>query len=474
VEAAVSTLLDLSRVTNVLLRLVPDYVRARLEPSLTVTATADPPDVVASGAPRNTLSVHLHHVRETPESRAAIGGGARVPVRTAPMELALRYLVTAHHADASTGDPVPLVQHKLLGYALKTFHDHPVVDERTVIRAGEPPLLEELELLGHRFEVETLVLDPAEAAAFFAGESRVAPPAVFVEVRGVALDPERVERLAAPVLSIGDHVLTGGAPMLTRSLGELAVVPPGAAAAVVMRASPARVTLAEPPAALPLPAPSDPDPHRLILEGAALEGERTLVLRGRRVLARVPLDPVDAAAPVLAQAWRPRASPSRVEVSVHRRARERDGTERTLVPGIYEGSLQLRTTVRTSRGPSTIARTTNVVPVLIAPRVVRITALDARRLRLETDAAYLARSDALEIELSIGGEAVADLRDVVQRAADGTFPEPPPEVSAYEREADALIVWRSTTLIAPTPSEPRAVLLIVDGAACVPTWWEAP
>jgi hypothetical protein len=133
-------------------------------------------------------------------------------------------------------------------------------------------------------------------------------------VRGVALDPERVERLAAPVLSIGDHVLTGGAPTLTRSLGELAVVPPGGAAPVVMRASPARVTLAEPPAALPLPTPSDPDPHRLILEGAALEGERTLVLRGRRVLARVPLDPVDAAAPVLAQAWRPQASASRVEV----------------------------------------------------------------------------------------------------------------------------------------------------------------
>lgn len=468
-----STLLDLSRVTSVLLRLVPDYVRARLEPGLTVVASADPPDVVAMGA-RNALSVHLHHVRESAESRVAVGGGARVPVRTTPMGLALRYLVTAHHADATAGDPVPLVQHKLLGYALKTFHDHPVVDDRTVIRAGEAPLLEELELLGHRFELEVLALDPAEAAAFFAGESRVAPPAVFLEVRGVALEPERIERLALPVLSIGDHVLTGGAPTLVRSRGELPVMAPGATSPIALRSSPARVTLAEPPSALPLPAALDPDPHRLVLEGAALDGERTLILRGRRVLVRVPLDPVDASAPVLAQAWRPRASATTIEVSVQRRALERDGTERTLVPGVYEASVQLRATHRTSRGPSTQTRTTNVVPMLIAPRVVRITELDARRLRVEVDGPYLSRAEELEIQLSLGGEAVADLREVVERAADGTFPDPPADVSAYEREPDALVVWRSTSTVAPTADTPRAVLLVVDGAACVPVWWEAP
>lgn len=481
------TLLDLSQVTSLLLRLLVDYVEARLEPGLEVRASADPPDLVTQGTPRNVFSVHLHHVREVPESRASVGGGAAVPIRTSPMGLALRYLITAHHADPVTGDPVSLAQQKLLGYALKTLHDHPLVDARTTIRAGEPPLLEQLELVGNRFELEVLALDAAEAAAFFASEARVAPPAVFVEVRGVALDPEAIERVAAPVLALGDYVFTGGAPMLLRSRSELLLAVPGSPSPIRVPTSPARVPLAEPPSALPLPAPAEVDPHRLVLEGSGLWGElRTLRLRGRRRQLALPLEASAPTAPAHVQAWRPEADAGRVAVVLQRLARDRSGVDVELVPGVYEASVELQQPRPASSRPDTIAvtaplvRTTNVVPFAITPRVIAVRALGGRRYRLQVDGAYLARPAAgepdLELELSIGGEAVDDLRRVVAREADGTFPPPPADRAAYEREADAFVVWlrEGGPLVDLAPGRPLAIHLVVDGAPGLPAWIEAP
>ena len=53
------------------------------------------------------------------------------------MALRLYYILTVHH---DTGDDSvfdPLTQQKLMGFALKTFHDFPVITDRTRINGTD-------------------------------------------------------------------------------------------------------------------------------------------------------------------------------------------------------------------------------------------------------------------------------------------------------------------------------------------------
>ena len=89
---------------------------------------------------QNHLSLYLYHVSEDPYYRNMPGAGNDPPnVAKAPMGLCLYYILTAHHTSDAV-DMDPLTQQRLLGLALKTFHDLPVITDNTTIDGVNPVL----------------------------------------------------------------------------------------------------------------------------------------------------------------------------------------------------------------------------------------------------------------------------------------------------------------------------------------------
>ncbi|MGH8574993.1 MAG: Pvc16 family protein, partial [Gammaproteobacteria bacterium] len=127
---------NLYKVTKTLTDLLTQNITKNIDTSLDgqLTVTAIPPDTVEN--PSNTLSLHLYHVAEDPYYKNALGPGSDVPnVAKAPMALSLFYILTAHHELDPAFDAE--AQQKLMGYALKTFHDFPVITDRTRINGTD-------------------------------------------------------------------------------------------------------------------------------------------------------------------------------------------------------------------------------------------------------------------------------------------------------------------------------------------------
>src|ERR1051325_5508740 len=108
--------------TDLLMLNITKNVDTAMDGLLTVSAV--PPDRVDPKA--NTLSLHLYHVAEDPHYKNALGPGNDVPnVAKTPMALRLFYILTAHHETDTNPSFDAATQQKLMGYALKTFHDFP-------------------------------------------------------------------------------------------------------------------------------------------------------------------------------------------------------------------------------------------------------------------------------------------------------------------------------------------------------------
>ena len=113
---------NLFKVTKALTDLLTQYIHANIDAVVPLTVTGVPPDKVDPKT--NTLSLHLYHVAEDAYYKNALGAGNDVPnVAKAPMALSLFYILTAHHESGVEAHFDAETQQKLMGYALKTFHD---------------------------------------------------------------------------------------------------------------------------------------------------------------------------------------------------------------------------------------------------------------------------------------------------------------------------------------------------------------
>ena len=128
-------LADLSLVTSSLRTLMDLNMRRLMGgvPPGAISISTLPPEKV--GAAQNTLNLHLYHIAEDRYYKNMPGPGndARNIAR-APMALALFYILTAHHEQNPDIDA--LTQQRLMGLALKTMHDYPIVGDRLMIDAG--------------------------------------------------------------------------------------------------------------------------------------------------------------------------------------------------------------------------------------------------------------------------------------------------------------------------------------------------
>jgi hypothetical protein len=107
------------------------------------------------------------------------------------MGLCLYYILTAHHSSSDV-DADAFTQQQLLGLALKTFHDIPVVTDNPTIDGMNPVLPENLRGKQNSIQIIMRQISPEDAAGFWSIDPQAIPKlSAYYEVRVIFLEPEK-------------------------------------------------------------------------------------------------------------------------------------------------------------------------------------------------------------------------------------------------------------------------------------------
>jgi hypothetical protein len=452
---------DLSEVTAALTRLIERNIDLVLSPGLGVSVVATPPDQLGATV-LNTISLYLHHVRETAEAQNRPGPGRDVPnIATAPMGLDLFYLLTAHQRTNITFDAI--VEQRLMGYALKTLHDYPVVTDNTMI-LGQQIITGTQRGRDNRLNIELRKLEPDQSFAIWTtGERQFSRLAAYYQVGLVLLEPEPARRIPGIVLSVGAFVTPMGTVTLTGSRSDMSFALPavGGGGTQTLRAEPAR------PAVMVAP---DANAQFSILGDNVSTGIRhQLVLRSPRwaqlapPLDRLALDPALNAP----NGWSVTFRPDRIDITVGAQltfAPPGGGPNQTITmfPGTYAARLD---TVRADQIVAGQLRsqssTSNEIAFAITPRIVTHTLnIPANTIQIDLDPAFPADivpplGPELEIQVVIDGEVYARVSPA------------PPAAGQFFVQPNAVLI--AATFNLGTPGL-HSVRLSIEGADAQPYW----
>ena len=460
-------LLDLSKVTRTLEALLRQNIARPEVGGLTVNVTPLPPESVA-GSAQNTLSLHLYHVAAEPYYTNAPGPGRDVPdVATNPLALCLYYILTAHHR--STDEELdPFTQQNLIGLAMKTMHDFPVLTDRTRIDGSPTPVLDP-DLIGRDNHLQIVLrpVSPEDALSFWSSEEqRTARLSAYYEVRVVMLEAERPRTMPGTVFGLGAFLVQIGSPSIDCSRSVVSFPLPattGASEPQRIEATPARVSTD----------PGDPAApnNRLALLGTHLASgsSRTLVWRNA-LWARQGFESA-AIDPGLNPAWGLEFRSDRVQVDLAPELAVDPATTLTVFPGLYSCSLRVVKDEQVVLGRlKQVVDSSNEVGFFVAPRIAghgppgpdgRITV----DLEPTFDLTHgLGTDEELEVQLVVVGR-------VYER---GFLPSPP---SPSDNDGRFEIAAHSVTLqplfgVAAAGDHP--LRLVVNGAESQPFWVEIP
>jgi hypothetical protein len=460
---------NLFKVTKTLADLLSQNITQNIDKNLSglLTVTAIPPENVEN--PSNTLSLFLYHVGEDPYYKNAPGPGNDVPnVAKSPMALSLFYILTAHHEIEKNFDAE--TQQKLMGYALKTFHDFPVVTRRTQVNG--------VQLLDSDFGSDTIqiilrTVTPEESLAFWKSEDkRTARLSAYYEVRVIMLEPEPPKTVPGIVLNLGSFLLQLGSPNLERSQSVVRFKIPekNGGAIQEIQATPAQVVVdnsATPPSA---------HNHFLLLGTNLNAGKsRSLILKNSiwanlSSLAGPPEDIVIDLA--VNPEWSLEFRPDRVTVKVASTLRDikSDGTtlDLPLLPGFYTASERVIVAEKVINNElKRIVQSSPEVSFAVAPRIEGHDPPDG----------------AGNIQINIGPEFdVLDTNfsdDAIQVSVDGEVysrvdTDPPANVKEFfvANSPSNLIRIRPHFPVVVTQPEAHALGIVINGAQSAPFWIE--
>jgi Pvc16 N-terminal domain len=460
-------LADLSLVTSSLRTLMDLNIRRLMGgvPPGAISITTLPPEKV--GAAVNTLNLHLYHIAEDRYYKNMPGPGndARNIAR-APMALALFYILTAHHEQNPDIDA--LTRQRLMGLALKTMHDYPIVVDRLMIDAGagagaQPVLDPALQGNDNPLQIILRPLTPEDTLAFWStDDQQTARLSAYYEVRVVMLAPEAPERFPGVVLSIGEYVRALGAAALAGSRSTVHFTVPAAigGGAQAVTVEPARVQLD----------PGSAPPHDAVtLLGSKLTSgiEQRLVLRNAawsRLIApvnRVELDPA------MNPGWEINLAADRIEFRVQPNLAFLDGGVPRIIdvlPGIYSASVRTVIGDRVFAGERmTSGVESNQIAFAIGPRIAGHGPPDpvTRRVRIDIVAAFDLSLPSTAVELVVQGDAYVRLV-----AFTGN---PAVDDGAFVVDAAGLVLQPLFNPLAPGF---HAVRLMANGAEAQPFWIE--
>ena len=462
-------LLNLFKVTKTLTDLLSQNITKNIDTSLDgiLNVTAIPPEKVEN--PTNTLSLYLYHVAEDRYYKNAPGPGNDAPnVAKAPMALNLFYILTAHHETDSHFDAE--TQQKLMGYALKTFHDFPVITSRTRINGS--PILDP-DFGGDTIQTILRPVTPEDAISFWnSQQTNTTRLSSYYEVRVVMLEPEPPKTVPGIVLNLGAFVLQLGSAHLERSqsLVRFKIPEKNGGTFQEIEATPARVTLNT--------SATPPDAHnRLLLLGANLTRgkSRSLFLRnGIWAELAAPVGPVKETVVDISENpdWSVDFQTDRITVKLAPVLRhiKPDGTpvDLPVLPGVYAALARLVADEKViSNELKRITTSSSELSFAVSPRIEGHNAPDA----------------AGNIQINLGPEfnpLDASLpEDAIQVIVAGevytrTAADPPANQKEFfvTNTPSNLIRVKPHFPVAVTQSQAHPFLLIVNGAESVPFWIE--
>jgi hypothetical protein len=461
--------LDLSQVTTTLTSVLEQNINFHLQPGgPAVTAVPTAPHNVGDSV-QNHLSLYLYHVSEDAYYRNAAGLGNDPPnVAKAPMGLCLYYILTAHHTSDQT-DADPLSQQRILGLALKTLHDIPVITDNTEVN-GTRVLPAPLRGRQNSLQIIMRQLSPEEAVNFWAGEDQqVTRLSAYYEVRVVFLEPEQPQRSPGIVLNVGSYVVQIGNPTLASSESRMpfALPPSYGGGAQSILARPARAIIDDRAVGAP------PEHRRFELLGSNLSIglARTLVLRHARWTQETPtLTEIEVdLTPPLNPDWRLTFRSDRVAVEFRSTLQYTDENgviqTETLWPGIYAAGLQIILRRENLLGhPKEIVAASNQVPLLVAPRISGHTV------------------GASTIQVDLGNEIdltqLTENFDDLQVSVDGvvyteTSTNPPANPGEWFRLINGVVLNPHAGLdLTPPSPEVHSFRLVINGAETAPYFIE--
>lgn len=464
---------NLFKVTKTLTDLLAQNITTNIDQGALLSVTAVPPDKVDPKS--NTLSLHLYHIAEDAHYKNALGPGTDVPnVAKTPMALRLFYILTAHHETDPPSSFDAETQQKLMGYALKTFHDFPMITSSTRINGAT---ILDPDFDGDPIQIVLRPVTPEDALSFWNSEqSQTARLSAYYEVRVVMLEPDPPKTMPGIVLNLGTFLFQLGAPHLDRSQSRMRFRIPQKNGGTIqeIEAVPGRVTLdssANPPAAY----------NRLLLFGTNLTKgtSRSLVLRNS-IWADLaaPAGPVKEAAIDLAEnpAWSVVFQPDRITVSLAPVLRhvKPDATtvDLPVLPGVYAAIVRSVADEKVINNElKRIGQSSNEVSFAVAPRIAGHEPPDADgNIQINLGSEF----DPLDPNLPDGAIQVIVAGQVYTR------PQPPDQVDPPEHEKEFFVTNTPSNLIrikphfpvAVTQSEAHPLLVIVNGAESAPFWIE--
>ena len=463
---------NLFTVTRVLTDLLSQNITTNIDPGVPLTVTAVPPDRVDQK--ENTLSIHLYHVAENSFYKNSLGPGNDVPnVAKAPMALSLFYILTAHH-ETPTREFEAETQQKLMGYALKTFHDFPVITSRTRIN-GTAILDQDFD--GDPIQIILRPVTPEDALSFWNSENSVTTRlSAYYEVRVVMLEPEPPRTMPGIVLNVGTFVLQLGSPVLERSQSQVRFKIPEINGGNIqeIEATPASVILdtsATPPAVH----------NRLLLLGSNLtKGRSRSLFLKNSIWAELspPAGPVKETVvdPAQNPDWDVQFQADRVTVKLSPTLRhlKSDGTpvDLPVLPGFYSALVRSVADEKViSNELKRIVVASNEVGFAVSPRIVGNDPPDpAGNIQINLGSEF----DLLDANLA------DDAIQVVVAGEVYTRPKPPDRVDPPANVKEFFVTNTPSNLIRVKPHFPVVVTqsvahplqVAVNGATSAPFWIE--
>lgn len=219
---------NLALVTETLTALLTNWINAlpAVDKSKVTgfTVLPIPPDRLTG---ERAIGLYLYHVLEDPYYKNLPPPAPDTPpVQFVPMGLQLFYQLCPHSDLAEASGP--LMEHTLLGYAMKCLHDNPCVDKDTKI-GGVPVFPTDLEGTDNRFIIDLLPIPPEQAVNYWTAGQHAARVAAYYKVSVVLLKPEKPRERTGRVLLYGVYTFLRGSPRLEGSRSVVTYRIPGEA-----------------------------------------------------------------------------------------------------------------------------------------------------------------------------------------------------------------------------------------------------
>jgi hypothetical protein len=432
-----------------------------------IVTVSDLPPEDAEEETGTRLNLHLYHAVEDPSRRnnLPINDAGPYPISRAPLPLTLYYALTAH---SSTGGSQkdPAQAQFLMGLAMKSFHDFPVVDDRLTL-PGPPvglplPILDpQMRGAQNRLGIVQRQTTPEESVSFWsAAQNHTARLTAFYEVRSFLMpteaDTEKLPLVAAMALGVTQSAratLTATTSVQTLTLPALS----GGA------------TLSSPvsPAVAVLGATSAPAGNHVTLIGTGVgDGNDIRILLATPAFAAL-VPPLEEAAidPGFNPPWKFKFTPTGVEFDVQPAASAEapeGSVALTIRPGLYSIGIRRLNQLKTEAGAtSTAAIDSNRLPFAVGAAIDTAVPIGTR-LRFTLMDGIDCTDPLNKPQLSIGGDVY---QFVTALSGD-------PAADAGKFIAHSPTAYEAEPRFDAADGGTRMVRLTVNGVDAPPFWLE--